>query len=260
MIFRRAAATVAANAVSGVARWARNCAACSRARFLFALVGFSASLFLISPGAALAQDETGGPEKPPTEVGTEKEFRAAWANPRETSIRLTDDIYLHQCKTGDPIRESAFPMMLDGDGHTMRQTCFEKRVLRQDGTGYLLIKDIRLTRGGADGPGAALTSRGEIEITGSKIQQNLSEEPGGGVFSMRRITARDSIITNNLANDDGGGLYARRGGVQVYDSIVSNNLVGWIRRLDRLDRRHTARELPLRRQHHRRRRRRPLHR
>ncbi len=33
------------------------------------------------------------------------------------------------------------------------------------------------------------------------------------------------MITNNLANDDGGGVYARRGGVQVFDSTVSNNLV-----------------------------------
>src|SRR5918998_67075 len=182
---------------------------------MLALLG----LMLATPAEALAQDEGS------TEVGTEGELRAAWADPLETSIRLTEDIYLRQCRTGDPIRESARPMQLDGGGHTIRQTCFEKRVLRQDGTGYLLIKNLTLTRGGSDGPGAALTSRGEVEIVGSKVQQNLSEEPGGGVFSMRRITVRDSVITNNLANDDGGGLYARRGGVQVYDSIVSNNLV-----------------------------------
>ncbi len=179
-------------------------------------------LMLVVPNAALAQE---GPTEPATEVGTEAELRAAWADPLETSIRLTEDIYLRQCLTGDPIRESARPMLLDGGGHTIRQTCFEKRVLRQDGTGYLLLKDVTLTRGGSDGPGAALTSRGEIEIVGSKVQQNLAEEPGGGVFSMRRITVRDSVITNNLANDDGGGLYARRGGVQVFDSTVSNNLV-----------------------------------
>jgi predicted outer membrane repeat protein len=166
-----------------------------------------------------------GKDQPATRVGTETELRAAWADLTETHIELTDDIYLHQCKTGDPIRESPYPMLLDGQGHTIRQTCFEKRVLRQDGTGFLLLKDVKLTRGGSDGPGAALTSRGEIKIVGSRIQQNLSEEPGGGVFSMRRITVRHSVITNNLANDDGGGLYARRGGVQVYDSVVSNNLV-----------------------------------
>ena len=177
---------------------------------------------LAAPGATFAQD---GQDEPAMKVGTEAELRSAWADPLETSIKLTADIYLRQCRTGDPIRESARPMLLDGGGHIIRQTCFEKRVLRQDGTGYLLLKDATLTRGGSDGPGAALISRGEIEIVGSKVQQNLAEEPGGGVFSMRRITVRDSIITNNLANDDGGGLYAGRGGVQVFDSVVSNNLV-----------------------------------
>jgi hypothetical protein len=179
-------------------------------------------LLLSATPPALGQDESG---EPTPGVDTEAELRSAWADPLETSIELAGDIYLHQCKTGDPIRESARPMTLEGNGHTIRQTCFEKRVLRQDGTGYLLLKDVTLTRGGSDGPGAALTSRGEVEVVGSKVQQNLAEEPGGGIFSMRRITVRDSIITNNLANDDGGGLYARRGGVQVFDSVVSNNLV-----------------------------------
>ena len=42
---------------------------------------------------------------------------------------------------------------------------------------------------------------------------------------MRRATIVRSVITGNLANDDGGGVYARRGGVEVYDSIISANLV-----------------------------------
>jgi predicted outer membrane repeat protein len=183
--------------------------------FVLAVLG----LVLATPTTAPAQDEA------PTGITTEAEFRAAWADPLRTSIELGSDIYLHQCKTGDPIRESARPMTLDGNGHTIRQTCFEKRVLRQDGTGFLLIKNVKLTRGGADGPGAAVTTRGEIEVVDSKVQENLSEEPGGGIFSMRRATIIRSVITNNLANDDGGGVYARRGGVQVFDSIVSNNLV-----------------------------------
>ena len=52
-----------------------------------------------------------------------------------------------------------------------------------------------------------------------RVVQNLAEEPGGGVFSMRRVTVHDSVFTGNLANDDGGAIYARRGGVQVYDSL-----------------------------------------
>ena len=61
---------------------------------------------------------------------------------------------------------------------------------------------------------------------------------------MRRITVRDSVVTNNLANDDGGGLYARRGGVQVFDSVVSNNLVDGIGRRDRVHPGHPSRPVP----------------
>ena len=158
-------------------------------------------------------------------VNTEPELRAAWGNPRVTAIDVTADIFLRACEVGDPMRESARPILLDGHGHTLRQTCFEKRLLRQDGTGYVELRNVTLTRGGSDGPGGAVTTRGEIAIIESKIKQNLAEEPGGGVMSQRRATVIRSVITGNLANDDGGGVYARRGGIQVYDSIVSSNLV-----------------------------------
>ena len=158
-------------------------------------------------------------------VLTETQLRAAWGDPLRTRIDLGADITLRDCHLGDPIRESPYPMVLDGHGHTLRQSCFEKRLLRQDGTGWLDIRDVTLTRGGSDGPGAALTSRGEILLSDCGIKENLSEEPGGGVFSMRRVTAYRCHINGNLANDDGGGIYARRGGVQVYDSVMSANLV-----------------------------------
>jgi predicted outer membrane repeat protein len=159
------------------------------------------------------------------EVATERDLRSAWANPRVRSIRLLGDIVLRACRTGDPIRESSGPILLDGAGHTLRQGCFEKRLLRQDGTGFVELRDVTLTRGGSDGPGGAVTTRGEILVADSKVTQNLAEEPGGGIMSQRRATIVRSVITGNLANDDGGGVYARRGGIQVYDSIISSNLV-----------------------------------
>jgi predicted outer membrane repeat protein len=161
----------------------------------------------------------------PVSVDTERELRAAWANPRLTGIDVTADIVLRACELGDPLRESGRSVRLDGHGHTLRQACFEKRLLRQDGTGYVELKNVTLTRGGSDGPGAAVTTRGEITVVDSKVQENLAEEPGGGIMSQRRATIVRSVITGNLANDDGGGVYARRGGVQVFDSIVNGNLV-----------------------------------
>ena len=179
---------------------------------------------LRSTGGGQALTRTSVPTAPDL-VTTETELRQAWGDPTRTRIDLGSDIFLRDCFTGDPIRESPYPMTLDGHGNTIRQTCFEKRLLRQDGTGFLRLKSLHLTRGGSDGPGAAVTTRGEVLIEDSIIEGNLSEEPGGGVFSMRRATVRSSRISGNLANDDGGGVYARRGGVQVYDSVLSNNLV-----------------------------------
>ena len=161
----------------------------------------------------------------PTKVRSEAQLKRAWENPRTRAISVERDIFLRACQRGSPIRESGRPLKLDGNGHTIRQTCFEKRLLRQDGTGFLVIKNVTLTRGGNDGPGAAVTTRGEIVIKDSEVTENLAEEPGGAIFSQRRATIIRSVITGNLANDDGGGVYARRGGIEVYDSIISNNLV-----------------------------------
>ena len=160
-----------------------------------------------------------------SQVNSEWELRRAWADPEEGHIALGSDIALRACRTGDPIRESPVPILLDGRGHAIRQTCFEKRVLRQDGTGFVQLENVTLTRGGSDGPGAAITTRGEIKIIDSTIAQNLAEEPGGGVFSMRKATIIRSVMVGNLANDDGGAVYARRGGVVVRDSILNANLV-----------------------------------
>ena len=159
------------------------------------------------------------------DVNNESELRAAWSNPRMTAIDVRADIFLRACELGDPLRESPRPVLLDGHGHTLRQTCFEKRLLRSDGTGLVELRNVTLTRGGSDGPRGAVTTRGEIMVVDSKVHENLAEEPGGGIMSQRRAIIVRSVITGNLANDDGGGVYARRGGIQVFDSIVSGNLV-----------------------------------
>ena len=184
----------------------------------------------------------------PIPVDTESELRAAWADPLQTEIELTDDIFLRACLHGGPIRESRRPMTLDGNGHTIRQTCFEKRLLRQDGTGFLELKNVTLTRGGNDGPGAAVTTRGEIVVKDSKVKENLAEEPGGGdllpapgddhplgdhrqprerrrrrrLRPPRRDQVYDSIISNNLVDGSGGAL-GSTGDILVVRSHVDGN-------------------------------------
>ena len=173
---------------------------------------------------ALLLFATGGAEAS-SRAGTEAQLRDAWGNPLTKVIRISKDIALRDCESGDPIRESSRPIRVVGNGHTIRQTCFETRLLRQDGTGFVQLENITLKRGGSDGPGAAVTTRGEIKVLDSRISENLAEEPGGGIFSMRRAVIIRSVMTGNLANDDGGAVYARRGGVLVKDSAINGNLV-----------------------------------
>jgi len=180
---------------------------------------------VLACGVAVAWAGSAAVDAGASRVRTETQLRRAWADPERTRIDLGADIVLRDCEHLEPIRESPYRMHLDGHGHTLRQSCFERRLLRQDGTGPVHLRRVTLTRGGADGPGAAVTSRGELTLSDSVVKQNLAEEPGGGVFSMRRVTVRRSHINGNLANDDGGGVYARRGGVRIYDSVLSNNLV-----------------------------------
>ena len=133
------------------------------------------ALAAVAPaGVADGHDAAGVSTRAP--VTTEAALRRAWTDPLRRRIDLGADIMLRDCRAGDPMRESPYPLLLDGHGHTLRQTCFEQRVLRQDGTGYLELRELTLTRGGADGPGAALATRGELAVHGRRGD----EEPRRG--------------------------------------------------------------------------------
>ena len=64
-----------------------------------------------------------------TTVSTEQEFRDAWANDAE--ITLANDITL-TCDGGRAERSIADDFVLDGQGHTITQTCAGQGVLKVD--------------------------------------------------------------------------------------------------------------------------------
>ena len=53
-------------------------------------------------------------------VRTEEELRAAWTDPLRRRIDLGADILLRNCGVGDPIRESPYPLVLDGHDHVLQ--------------------------------------------------------------------------------------------------------------------------------------------
>ena len=86
------------------------------AMLLVALLTAGAGLVALSVGSAAA-----------TTVSDEVGFRSAWGNPNEQQIDLTADITL-TCPGGEALRNSSTPITVNGNAHTIRQTCAGQRV------------------------------------------------------------------------------------------------------------------------------------
>ena len=162
-------------------------------------------------GVADGHDAAGVSTRAP--VTTEVALRRAWTDPLRRRIDLGADIVLRDCEAGDPMRESPYPLVLDGHGHTLARRASRSACCARTGPATSSIRDATLTRGGVGraGRGADVARRAPVH------GRRGDEEPRRGarrrIFSMRGITVRSSHINGNLANDDGGGMYARRGGV-----------------------------------------------
>ena len=195
----------------------------------------------------------------PVAVNTESELRAAWSNPRVTAIDVTANIFLRACELGDPLRESARPVLLDGHGHTLRQTCFEKRLLRSDGTGFVELQQRdaharRQRRAGRrrdhQGRDHAGRLQGAREPRRGAGRRDHVPAPGDDRPLDHHRKPRERRRRRRVRAP------RRHPGLRLDRQREPRRRVG---RRARLDRRHPRRALARRRQHDRRRRRRDLH-
>ena len=231
-----------------------------RLRTCLALLLVAVTLPVVGSVSPAAAGPVAALEAATSVIRTEAAFRRAWADPMRRRIDLGADIVLRNCRVGDPIRESPYPLVLDGHGHTIRQSCFEKRLLRQDGTGYLDVHDIALT------PRRLRRSRRGAHLARRDLARGLRDhpEPRGGAGRRRLLDApghraplphqrqpRQRRRRRDLRPP------RRRAGLRLGAEQQPRRRLG---RRDRLDRRHPRRALEDRRQHHRRRRRRALRR
>lgn len=155
-------------------------------------------------------------------VSNEAELRAAVADPNETVASLTQDIFL-VCPGGDLERNSATPLLVEGNGFAIVQTCLGNRIISQFGGGSLTFDEVHLTDGTAVGVGGAVGSDGPVTITGgSLIEGNSATESGGAVYTSKSITVIDSTISDNQAGHHGGAL-AAAGSVHIQGSTLNGN-------------------------------------
>ena len=119
--------------------------------------------------------------------------RDAWAN--DADIVLGADITLTCFEKSDPggseaVRDLAGAGTLDGQGHTITQTCPETRVLQITGeTGGVGLRNVTVTGGqavfgtfsGNGGGGIQSTVESQLNIIDSTFTGNTTCEGGGGI-------------------------------------------------------------------------------
>jgi Putative pectate lyase-like adhesive domain/Bacterial Ig domain/PKD domain len=182
---------------------------------LVALMTAGAGLVVLTAGPAAA-----------TTVSDEASFRGAWTNPNEQQIDLATDITLTCGGGGQALRNSSTPVTVNGNGHTITQTCASQRVLEQAGSGALTFDGVTITGGtapaAANGGGIRAPGGGTVTLTNSTVRNNSAGGNGGGVAAAGAVTVTNSTISSNGASGNGGGIGAN-GPVTVTNSAIRDN-------------------------------------
>jgi Putative pectate lyase-like adhesive domain len=170
-----------------------------------------ASLVVLGAGPAAA-----------TTVTDEATFRAAWTNAAETQIDLAADITLANCGAGLPGRSSSTSLNVNGNGHTITQTCANLGVLGKAGAGLVTLNNVTITGGDSGSFGGGIFGSGPLTLDHSTFTGNTAVASGGGIALVGTLTLTDSTVSNNTAGAAGGGVLVN-GPVIVTGSTVSGN-------------------------------------
>lgn len=169
-------------------------------------------------------------------VGNEAGLRTALADLTETEIVLSADITV-TCTPGQLERPgAASPLVLDGGGFTITQTCAGSRVLQVGST--MTIQDVTITGGDETtlGVGGGIYSQADLILDGVQLIGNAvgtgTGGVGGGLFANATTQIIRSTIDDNTARGGtsifgglGGGL-AGNGNYTITESTISGNTAG----------------------------------
>jgi len=162
-----------------------------------------------------------------TTVNDETSLRAAFFDPNETQIDLSADITLDDfCPDGNVGRNSGTPLVVNGHGHTVTQTCTSGSsgvFFVINGTS-LTFNDITITGGHTiGGAGGGIATGGSVALVNSTVTGNTvtGGGQGGGVFAEGTVSLTNSTVTGNTAAVEGGGVAA--GDVALVYATVAGN-------------------------------------
>ncbi len=122
---------------------------------------------------------------------TEGAFASAWQASGTTEIDLSADVTL-TCTSGEPTRSSSTAIVVNGNGHTLTQTCAGDSVLGPAGRRDVTLTDITVTAVTEAG-GGALNTIGNVVITRSMLTGNHVESEGGAMQTTGRQRRRDRL-------------------------------------------------------------------
>jgi hypothetical protein len=198
-------------------------------RKTLAAVGVTAMLGAGSFGASVALIAV-APSAGATTVSTEQEFRDAWANDAE--ITLANDITLTCGGGGRAERTTDNDFLLDGQGHTITQTCAGNGVLKfgvGENSANGQVRNITITGGtetrpGEHGGGFYFDSGGSLVVDHAAFLNNSTCADGGGLdYEGDDLTISHSTLAGNTATGFGGALWGSGNSVVIKDSTVSAN-------------------------------------
>jgi len=194
-----------------------------------AVAALGATLVLGAGGAAgtLALAAIEAAPAGATTVADEASFRTAWNT--DTTITLDADITLTCGGGGEAVRTGTAPFTLDGQGHTITQTCAGDRVLHVNSTGGNgIVQHVTITGGsnsqGGFGGGLFYDSSGTLALDHVAIVGNVNCSDGGGLdYEGHSLTITQSTIANNLSGGFGGGIWAGVSATSMLNSTLSGN-------------------------------------
>ena len=191
-----------------------------------ALAGLVASPLVLAvatsgPAGAAVNDETG--------------FRLAWTTQATGTIDLGANIALG-CNgvsgAGVSVRNLATPIVVDGHGHSITQTCRTgplNGVIQQDGEGDVTLQNVTITGGQTTDNGGGMNMENpdtpSLTIIGSTIAGNQACGVGGGIAhsTTGAVTITNSTLSGNTSGSDGGGIDVDNGALTVTNSTVTAN-------------------------------------
>jgi hypothetical protein len=131
------------------------------------------------------------------------------------------------CGEGGDLSHGSTPLIIEGNGATIEQTCAGQRVLQQ-GDALLDLEYVTITGGNTDDPGAGVQTSGDLGVHHSTIRDNTTGplSLGGGISMLGgegSALIEDSTLTGNTARNGGAIGVAAGTQVQVVNSTITDN-------------------------------------